>query len=252
MFETVAPGAFRKRSRKVFYETLPISITIHALAIVGAIGATQWNVGFPDHSPRVTAAYAVLTIPDPPPPPPPPAAPRPQVAPPRVPDNQITAPTVIPDLIPQVVPEPPAVEQPVVAPVVEEGGVEGGIEGGIVGGIVAAQVNALGPAPGPVVAEDGRVHINRDAKLPMQSISQDYPMYPEDARMKGIEDALVVRYIIGKDGRVKKVEVIDPPKFQQFAEAATRAISHWRFQPLLENGEKTEVVHELTVYFQLK
>ena len=67
-----------------------------------------------------------------------------------------------------------------------------------------------------------------------------------------IEDSLIVRYVIGKDGRVKEVKVIDPPKYQQFADAAIKAISHWRFQPLIANGEKEEVVHELTVNFQLR
>ena len=249
MFETVAPETFRKRSRRLFYETLPLSITIHALAILGAVGATQWNVAFPDHSPRLSAQYSLMAIPDPPPPPPPPAAPKPQqVAAPPVPDNQIVAPTVIPDTIPVVAPEPEPVA--VAAPV--ETGVEGGLEGGIVGGIVAAQVASLPGPPGPVVAPDGRVHIERDAKLPMVVVSQDYPMYPDDARMKGLEDSLVVRYVIGKDGRVKEVKVIDPPKYQQFADAAVKAIRYWRFQPLVENGEKEEVVHELTVYFQLR
>ena len=249
MFETVAPETFRKRSRRLFYETLPLSITIHALAIAGAVGATQWAVVFPDHSPRLNAQYSLLSIPDPPPPPPPPAQPKPQqqVAPPRVPDNQIVAPTVIPDTIPVLQPE---LQQPVAEVPAVEQGVEGGIEGGIVGGIVAAQVATL--PTGPVKAEDGRVHIERDAKLPMVAVRQEYPMYPEDARMKGIEDSLVVRYVIGKDGRVKEVKVIDAPKYQQFADAAVKAIRYWRFQPLLENGAAEEVVHELTVYFQLK
>src|SRR4051812_26005836 len=109
MFETVAPETFHKRSRRLLYETLPLSLTIHAVAIAGAIGATQWTVGFPDHSPRLTSQSALVTIPDPPPPPPPPAAAKPQqvVAPVHIPDNQITAPTVIPDTIPDVQPEPP-------------------------------------------------------------------------------------------------------------------------------------------------
>jgi protein TonB len=96
------------------------------------------------------------------------------------------------------------------------------------------------------------VHVQRDVKLPMVVVSQDYPVYPEDGRLRGIEDALVVRYVIGKDGRVREVTVIEPPKYEMFADAAVKAIRNWRFRPLVEEGEKQEVVHELTVYFQLK
>jgi protein TonB len=253
MFESVAPETFRKRNRRLFYETLPLSITVHALAIAGAFGATAWNVAFPVHSPRLTAAYSLTAIPDPPPPPPPPAPPKvqPQVAPPPVPDDKIVAPTVIPDTIPVVEKQlPPMTLTP--APEAVEGGVSGGLAGGVAGGSAGGDAGGkIGGVPGGI-ALDGRVHIERDKKLPLIAVSQDYPLYPDEGRLRGYEDALVVRYVIGKDGRVQEVKVIDPPKYQMFADAAIKAIRAWRFHPLVEGGEKQEVVHELTVYFQLR
>ncbi|HYU26144.1 MAG TPA: hypothetical protein VEO74_13135, partial [Thermoanaerobaculia bacterium] len=81
MFETVVPETFAKRSKKVFYETLPVSLALHALAIAGVLLGAIWNVAFPDHSPHLIAAYSLTALPDPPPPPPPPqiqqAAPEP-------------------------------------------------------------------------------------------------------------------------------------------------------------------------------
>jgi len=249
MFETVAPEAFRKRNSRLFYETLPLSITVHALAIAGAMGATAWEVAFPNHSPRLVAAYSLTAIPDPPPPPPPLPQPKtqPQVVPPPVPDDEIVAPTVIPDTIPVVEKElPPMSLAP--APEAVEGGSEGGVGGGMTGGEVGGKV---GGVPGGI-AQDGRVHIERDKKLPLFAVSQEYPSYPDEARLKGYEDALVVRYVIGRDGRVREVTIIDAPKYQMFADAAIKAIRNWRFRPLIEGGEKTEVVHELTVYFELR
>ncbi|HYS54062.1 MAG TPA: hypothetical protein VER58_09910, partial [Thermoanaerobaculia bacterium] len=71
MFETVAPETFEARSRKVLYETLPLSIAIHVVAIAGfGIGAL-WEVVFPTESPRTVRAYNIVSLPDPPPPPPP-------------------------------------------------------------------------------------------------------------------------------------------------------------------------------------
>jgi protein TonB len=247
MFESVAPETFRKPNRRLFYETLPLSITIHALAIAGALGATAWEVVFPEHSPRLNAVYSLTSLPEPPPPPPPPAPPKAQPRPvvqPPIPDEKIVAPTVIPDSIPVV-----EKELPVLAPAPEavEGGVAAGVEGGVGSGEVGGR---LGGTVGGIV--DGRVHIERDRKLPLIAVSQEYPIYPDEGRLRGYEDALVIRYVIGKDGKVHEVTVIDPPKYKMFAEATTKAIRGWRFRPLVEAGEKQEVVHELTVYFQLR
>ncbi|HEX2123625.1 MAG TPA: energy transducer TonB, partial [Thermoanaerobaculia bacterium] len=159
----------------------------------------------------------------------------------------LVAPTVIPDLIPLVVdlPEPP--EVPVVQTVSTDtapaGGVEGGIEGGEIGGVVGG----IEAQPLPDL-----VKIERDEPLPMGSVSQEYPQYPEHARTRGWEDVVVVRYIIGRNGKVREVTVIQPPAREDFARAAVDAIRHWRFHPFRDvNGEAKEVVHELTVEFKI-
>ena len=71
MFESVAPETFQARSRKVFYETLPLSVALHALAIGAGVVIASWNIVFPAHSPRFNSVYSLATIPEPPPPPPP-------------------------------------------------------------------------------------------------------------------------------------------------------------------------------------
>src|SRR5438067_10522357 len=105
MFETVAPETFEARSRKIFYETLPVSLALHALAIGAAVAVASWNIVFPVNSPKLMSIYGLAIIPETPPPPPlPPAgqpasqpvgAPRPVALP-----EPIVAPTVIPDTIP--------------------------------------------------------------------------------------------------------------------------------------------------------
>src|SRR5947209_95869 len=111
MFETVVPETYVKRSRKVFYETLPVSVAAHALVVAGVLLGTVWNVVFPRHSPNLVAAYSLTSLPDPPPPPPPPAVMEQQAAPkvekpkvdaPPPPPPQLLemAPRVIPNLVP--------------------------------------------------------------------------------------------------------------------------------------------------------
>ena len=66
MFETVMPETFESRSKLVLYETLPLSIALHALGLSAAFVIAVWNVVFPAQSPRVVRAYTLATIPDPP------------------------------------------------------------------------------------------------------------------------------------------------------------------------------------------
>lgn len=257
MFETVAPEKFVPRSRLIFYESLPVSLAVHGLVIAGCLIAAVWNVTFPNQSPRFVRSYQLVTIPDPPPPPPPPAPPKSAPVQPQnlapVKMEQIVAPTVIPDIVPVVTDLPPV---EVTSTVGVANGVEGGIPGGVVGGTpTGIQGGDLGGQTGGVIGgipKDAPVIIERDKPLPMYPVSQVYPKYPEDARLRHWEDQLVVKYTIGKDGRVHEVIVLTPPERPVFAEVAVKAIRNWRFRPLIKDGEAKEVIHELTVYFKLQ
>jgi protein TonB len=99
--------------------------------------------------------------------------------------------------------------------------------------------------------QDGRVHIDRNQALPLQVVQQDYPAYPDKAKKQGLEDQVIVRYIIGKNGRVISVEILDHAKDPMFDEATVQAIRQWRFRPMVQDGKPVEVVHELAVNFQL-
>jgi len=60
-----------------------------------------------------------------------------------------------------------------------------------------------------------------------------------------------VRYVIGTDGKVKDVTILDHAKNPVFDKSTVDAISQWRFRPMMQNGKPVEVVHELTVYYQM-
>ncbi|HUP49248.1 MAG TPA: energy transducer TonB [Thermoanaerobaculia bacterium] len=255
MFESVAPQQFVRRSRKAFYEALPASLAIHALIAGAVFVGDVWTVILPSNAPAQPMTFVIADLPPPPPPPPPP--PKPLAA--QLPatrqlmklSSAILAPTVIPEEIPvartAVVSffedaSPKGAEEGV--PFGEIGGVFGGVTGGELGG-------TFGGTRGGVVAESNRVTVERDRPLPMYPLSQVYPIYPEEARVRAWEDQLVVRYVVGKDGRVKDVTVISPPERALFVEATVRAIRNWRFRPLIEGGQRKEVVHELTVLYRL-
>lgn len=256
MFETVAPEAFAKRSQRVFYQTLPVSLTIHALVIAGVAVTLLNQLDFPTDSPRQIRAYALVELPPPPPPPPPPpAAPKPVLQPQQVPQKlieaaKLLAPTVIPDKIPDVKDTPPP--EPVPLPpnafdslTKSSVGADVGIAGGIEGGLGT-------PPPPPPPPDDGRLHVKRGDRVPNKALRQEYPGYPEEARIRGYEDNVVVRYTIGKDGKIKDITIIDPPYRKMFADQVLHTLRDWKFTPYInESGEPEEVVHEVQFNFQL-
>lgn len=260
MFETVVPETYVKRSKRVFYETLPVSVAAHAAVIAGVALGSMWNVVFPDHSPHLSAAYSLTALPDPPPPPPPPQveqAPKPEPKvdsppPPPAPMLLEMAPRVIPTLVPHVEVPPPPAPPPapkVAAAAAVPGGDPNGEKDGKLGGDVGGHGRGL---PFSVVfPDDGRVYIDRDAKLPLVPVNQPYPSYPDTARKLGLEDSVLVRYVIGTNGRVKDVTILDHARNPLFDVATLDAIKEWTFRPWKKEGKPVEVVHELTVFYQL-
>ncbi|HYS53337.1 MAG TPA: energy transducer TonB [Thermoanaerobaculia bacterium] len=218
MFETVAPGA---RSKRLAYETLPVSLVLHIAGVGVAALLVIWEVVFPTHSPRVTQAYVLVTSLDPPLP----ASMRPPEAPPKpiqlsnrpqYNPNLLVAPPAIPDTIPPMsLNRSPSILTPAAKTTVsvkEPGGVEGGVVGG------ASQ----GVAGGMPVEEDGRVHFGRDKPIPLFT-----------------------------DGWIKELDVLEHSKRPAFDDATVKALREWRFKPLVLEGRAIEVVHELTVFYQL-
>lgn len=256
MFETVAPETFAPRSRRLRYETLPLSIALHAILAGAAILATTWHVTFPLATPPLTSLYSLEALPTPPPPPPPPAAPpkRVQQVEPVVKMPENVAPNIIPEQVPDLTQPPPATVDFVDG---VEGGVEGGIatgvvggsitgvEGGEIGGIEGGTIGGVGDAPADTVV------VKRDMPLPTAPMSMVFPKYPEQARVRGWEDVVVVRYIIGTNGRVRDVIILSKPERDLFEKITVKALRNWRFKPLVKNGVPQEIVHELTIYFRL-
>ena len=60
-----------------------------------------------------------------------------------------------------------------------------------------------------------------------------------------------MRYVIGKNGRVIDVQIIDHAREPMFDVATVEAIKNWRFRPMIKDGKPVEVVHDLAVNFQL-
>ena len=77
------------------------------------------------------------------------------------------------------------------------------------------------------------------------------PIYPESAKAAGVQGTVVLHVILSKDGRPLQLEVVNSEVNPDLARAAVEAVSQWRYQPTLLNGEPVEVDDTITVNFKL-
>ena len=66
------------------------------------------------------------------------------------------------------------------------------------------------------------------------------PDYPARAVNRGIEGWVLVEFTITGTGSVKDAKVVDAKPATIFNDAALKAISRWRYNPKVENGQPVE------------
>jgi TonB family protein len=79
---------------------------------------------------------------------------------------------------------------------------------------------------------------------------QPPPVYPAELQDAGIEGTVVMRGVVGKDGKLLQTDVIsssDP----RLAKAALDAVAQWLYQPALLNGEPSETLTTISLEFRL-
>jgi protein TonB len=88
---------------------------------------------------------------------------------------------------------------------------------------------------------------------PMQLLSGSGPVYPPEAKARGVEGVVVVRYGVAPDGRVINARVDSADPAGVFEDAALAAVRSWRYRPALKDGEPVALDNVLsTVRFRLE
>lgn len=77
------------------------------------------------------------------------------------------------------------------------------------------------------------------------------PDYPATARQRRIEGWVELEYVVGPDGRVVDVRVVQSYPTRIFDAAAERALKRWRFEPGRRDGEPTTTVGRTRIDFNL-
>ena len=80
--------------------------------------------------------------------------------------------------------------------------------------------------------------------------SKVQPTYPPDAKAARVQGSVVLHAIIGKDGSVQSLNIIDSAS-PLLAQAALDAVKQWKYRPYLLNGNPVEVDTQITVNFTL-
>jgi TonB family protein len=76
------------------------------------------------------------------------------------------------------------------------------------------------------------------------------PVYPDAAKKAKLDGTVVLDAVIGKDGKIEKLQVIsttDP----MFSTSALDAVRQWTYKPYLLNGDPTKVETTITVNYAL-
>lgn len=67
------------------------------------------------------------------------------------------------------------------------------------------------------------------------------PRYPMESRRKREQGTVVLRLLIGTDGRVSEISVAQSSGFVRLDQAALQAVRGWRWQPTIRDGQPVEV-----------
>lgn len=106
---------------------------------------------------------------------------------------------------------------------------------------------AAGPAAS--TKRPQRVRISQGV-IQRLKISDVAPSYPVDAKQAGVQGLVVLAAVIGKDGNVQSLKVLNSPS-PVLSQAAMDAVKQWKYRPFMLNGTPVEVDTQITVNFTL-
>lgn len=76
-----------------------------------------------------------------------------------------------------------------------------------------------------------------DVDKPPKLVRQMPPKFPVDAKRKGITGLVVIRCLIGTDGKANKMEIVQSEPAGVFDESAMSTLKYWQFRPGVKEGE---------------
>lgn len=110
-------------------------------------------------------------------------------------------------------------------------------------------VAVTSPAPAAPAGNPGPVKV---ANLTSNLLSSPLPAYPKSSRSKREEGTVVLRVVVGADGRVADITVSTSSGFAALDEAAMAAVRRWRWSPTMRDGRPVSISGLVRIPFELK
>jgi protein TonB len=92
------------------------------------------------------------------------------------------------------------------------------------------------------------VRVGGNVKQP-KVVHIEQPKYPPAAKKAHVEGAVMVEATVTADGTVEKVKAVSGPPILR--EAATDAVSKWKYEPTYLNGQAVPVILTARITFSL-
>jgi periplasmic protein TonB len=222
----------------------PVIVSSVVLFHVAALWAL--HAGLLQRVVEVVVPVMAISQAEPPPPPPKPPEPvkppePPKTPPPPKPVQPVLTPPTTPQPPAPTTPEPPAVlAAPTAAP-------------------TAPVVQAAPPAPPPPPAPPAPAPPapSPPAKVELPTSKADYlhnppPDYPRMSKRLGEQGRVVVKVLIGEDGRPQKAELFTSSGFERLDKSAMEAAMRWRYVPGKRGGVAEAMWYQVPIQFTLE
>ena len=224
----------------------PVIVSSVVLFHVAALWAL--HTGLLQRVVEVVVPIMAISQAEPPPPPPKPPEPvkppePPKTPPPPKPLQPVLTPPTTPQPPAPTTPEPPAVlSAPTAAP-------------------TAPAVPAAAPAPPapptPPSPPPAAPAPPPPAKVELPTSKADYlhnppPDYPRMSKRLGEQGRVVVKVLIGEDGRPQKAELFTSSGFERLDKSAMEAAMRWRYVPGKRGGVAEAMWYQVPIQFTLE
>ena len=103
----------------------------------------------------------------------------------------------------------------------------------------------------PDVADSGAIAASTQPADSLGRVVATDPVYPASARQNRVEGWVELMFTITETGTVRDVEVVHSEPQGVFDSAATQAVSGWRYQARLANGQPVARRTSVTLRFSL-
>jgi protein TonB len=87
---------------------------------------------------------------------------------------------------------------------------------------------------------------------PLTILAQMPPVYPPQAKRRGIEGWVRVRFVVTETGEVSEIAILESKPPEIFDQSVRRCVAGWRFQPGSVDGIAVKTRAETTVRFNLE